>query len=41
MEQKIILLSGATGVGTSTFSFELAKSLGIPSIISTDSIREF
>ncbi len=37
---KIILLYGGTGVGTSSYSFELAKLLDIPTIISTDSIRE-
>lgn len=40
MINPIILLSGGTGVGTSTFSLELAKILNIPNIISTDSIRE-
>ena len=36
----IILISGGTGVGTSTYSFELAKAVGISSAISTDWIRE-
>jgi 2-phosphoglycerate kinase len=36
----IILISGGTGVGTSTYSFELAKAVGIPTVISTDWIRE-
>ena len=36
----IILLGGASGVGTSTIAFELASRLGIPSVIGTDSIRE-
>ncbi len=36
----IILISGASGVGTSTIAFELASRLGIPSVIGTDSVRE-
>ncbi|HIP17022.1 MAG TPA: 2-phosphoglycerate kinase [Methanothermococcus okinawensis] len=36
----IILIGGASGVGTSTIAFELASRLGIPSVIGTDSIRE-
>jgi len=36
----IILVGGASGVGTSTIAFELASRLGIPSVIGTDSIRE-
>jgi len=40
MDAPIILISGGTGVGTSTFSIELAKALNIHTAISTDSIRE-
>jgi len=40
MANRIILLSGATGVGTSSFSFELAKLLHIPTVIGTDAVRE-
>ena len=40
MTSKLILLSGGTGVGTSKFAFELAKSLHIPYIQGTDSARE-
>ncbi len=40
MKNPIILLSGGTGVGTSAVSFELAKSLHIPNIVSTDQVRE-
>ena len=36
----IILIGGASGVGTSTIAFELASRLGIPSVMGTDSIRE-
>jgi 2-phosphoglycerate kinase len=36
----IILIGGASGVGTSTIAFEIASRLGIPSVIGTDSIRE-
>ena len=36
----IILIGGASGVGTSTIAFELASRLGISSVIGTDSIRE-
>lgn len=36
----IVIISGGTGVGTSTYSFELAKLLNIHTIISTDTIRE-
>ncbi|WP_292460336.1 2-phosphoglycerate kinase [Methanothermococcus sp.] len=36
----VILIGGASGVGTSTIAFELASRLGIPSVIGTDSIRE-
>lgn len=37
---KIILVSGGTCVGTSKYSLELANILHIPTIISTDAIRE-
>jgi 2-phosphoglycerate kinase len=40
VKPKLILLSGATGVGTSRFSLELAKHLDIPNIQGTDSARE-
>jgi len=40
MKNPIILISGGTGVGTSTYSLELAKALGINNITSTDMIRE-
>ncbi|MBI1970647.1 hypothetical protein HYS47_02795 [Candidatus Woesearchaeota archaeon] len=40
IKQPIILVSGGTGVGTSTISFEVAKLLGIPTIIGTDLVRE-
>lgn len=40
MNPKIILLSGGTGVGTSRYSFEIAKALNISSIVSTDAVRE-
>src|SRR3989338_8826737 len=40
MDNKIILISGGTGVGSTTYSFELAKALGIVNILSTDFIRE-
>lgn len=36
----IILIGGASGVGTSSIAFELASRLGIKSMISTDMIRE-
>ena len=36
----IVLIGGATGVGTSTISVELANLLGITKVIGTDSIRE-
>ena len=36
----VILIGGASGVGTSTIAFELASRLGIPSVMGTDSIRE-
>ena len=40
MTNKIILLSGGTGVGTSSHAFELAKLLHIPTVLSTDAVRE-
>ena len=40
MENPIILISGGTGVGTSKYSMELARKLDIPSVLSTDSVRE-
>ena len=40
MDKPIILIYGGTGVGTTTYSFELAKSLDINKIISTDDVRE-
>lgn len=36
----IILLGGASGIGTSSISFELANKLGIKNMLSTDMIRE-
>ena len=36
----IILIGGASGVGTSSIAFELANRLGLKNIISTDMIRE-
>jgi len=36
----IIVMSGGTGVGTSTYALELAKHLDIHNITSSDSIRE-
>lgn len=36
----IILIGGASGVGTSSISYELSRRLGIKSMISTDMIRE-
>ena len=36
----IILLGGASGIGTSSISFELANNLGIKNMLSTDMIRE-
>ncbi len=36
----IILLGGASGIGTSSISFELASRLGIKNMLSTDMIRE-
>ncbi|MEO2116951.1 MAG: 2-phosphoglycerate kinase [Methanocaldococcus sp.] len=36
----VILIGGASGVGTSTIAFEIASRLGISSVIGTDSIRE-
>ena len=36
----IILIGGASGVGTSSMAFELANRLGLKNIISTDMIRE-
>ena len=36
----IILIGGASGIGTSSISFELANRLGIKNLISTDMIRE-
>lgn len=36
----IILIGGASGVGTSSMAFELATRLGLKNIISTDMIRE-
>ncbi len=36
----IILIGGASGIGTSSISFELANRLGIKSLLSTDMIRE-
>ena len=39
-EPLIILIGGASGVGTSSISYELSRRLGIKSMISTDMIRE-
>ncbi|MDL2246399.1 2-phosphoglycerate kinase [Methanobrevibacter sp. OttesenSCG-928-K11] len=39
-EPLIILIGGASGVGTSSIAFELANRLGIKTMISTDMIRE-
>lgn len=39
-EPLIILIGGASGVGTSTMAFELASRLGLKNLISTDMIRE-
>ena len=36
----IILIGGASGIGTSSISFELASRLGIKNLLSTDMIRE-
>ncbi len=36
----IILIGGASGIGTSSISFELATRLGIKNLLSTDMIRE-
>ncbi|RAP53595.1 MAG: 2-phosphoglycerate kinase [Methanosphaera sp. rholeuAM270] len=36
----IILIGGASGIGTSSISFELASKLGIKNLLSTDMIRE-
>lgn len=36
----IILIGGASGVGTSSMAFELANKLGLKNLISTDMIRE-
>ena len=36
----IILIGGASGVGTSSMAFELASRLGLKNLISTDMIRE-
>ncbi|MCD7781497.1 MAG: 2-phosphoglycerate kinase [Methanosphaera sp.] len=36
----IILIGGASGIGTSSISFELANKLGIKNMVSTDMIRE-
>ena len=36
----IILIGGASGIGTSSISFELASRLGIKSLLGTDMIRE-
>jgi len=40
MKNPILLLSGATGVGTSTFSRELSHKLGIVSVTQTDLLRQ-
>lgn len=40
MVNPIILIGGGTGVGTSRLSFEVSKLLSIPSVTSTDAIRE-
>ncbi len=39
-EPLIILIAGASGVGTSSIAFEIANRLGIRNMISTDMIRE-
>ena len=39
-EPLIVLIGGASGVGTSSMAFELASRLGIKNLISTDMIRE-
>lgn len=39
-EPLIILIGGASGVGTSSIAFEIANRLGIRNLISTDMIRE-
>lgn len=39
-EPLIILIGGASGVGTSSMAFELASKLGLKNLISTDMIRE-
>ena len=39
-EPLIILIGGASGVGTSSMAFEIANLLGLKNIISTDMIRE-
>ena len=39
-EPMIILIGGASGVGTSSIAFEVANRLGIRNMISTDMIRE-
>ena len=36
----IILIGGASGIGTSSISFEIANKLGIKNMLSTDMIRE-
>lgn len=36
----IILIGGASGIGTSSISFELANRLGIKNMLSTDMVRE-
>ncbi len=39
-EPLIILIGGASGVGTSSMAFELASRIGLKNLISTDMIRE-
>jgi 2-phosphoglycerate kinase len=39
-EPVVVLIGGATGVGTSTLSADVARRLNIQSVIGTDSIRE-
>ncbi len=39
-EPVVVLIGGATGVGTSTLAADVARRLNIQSVISTDSIRE-
>ncbi|MGH3089008.1 MAG: 2-phosphoglycerate kinase [Rubrobacteraceae bacterium] len=39
-EPIVILIGGATGIGTSTLAADVARRLNIQSVISTDSIRE-